>query len=360
MKIAMKLLRTQVVTVKTLIRRQKHGSSQSKFKKKLRCSNIDHSQNTKLGRATTARQEKASKPHRQELSTAMKEDTANAKSTKNNGSNDKEYSEKEYCLRRKRFYNFTENVMAHDFLAYRRLDRMYHRATLDLPPSNDDKSTIGTTSHKYIVLSMSGDVYLTGEVQRLVGVLLALVNGLIDADFADCVFNEEYPHLIPTPPVPPVGIIAADAHYVNMEGKTKRILSPRVSNEYDIGFNQTSTPFKVKDWQDVVYRRVAEEWEVNGRDFATGRLVTERTWTDTVLKPWAVTARRQLEDYRMWKTIRTADRDIDHEKTPFLNGQFHSKIVPSVDSVDPWVPEAFQRVLRCRGGFERQVAHHYS
>jgi hypothetical protein len=40
-----------------------------------------------------------------------------------------------------------------------------------------------------------------------------------DCNFLECELDEEYPHLIPTPPVPLVGVVAADAHYVNMEGK---------------------------------------------------------------------------------------------------------------------------------------------
>ena len=31
---------------------------------------------------------------------------------------------------RKRCHNFTKNVMAHEFLSYRRIDRFYHRGTL--------------------------------------------------------------------------------------------------------------------------------------------------------------------------------------------------------------------------------------
>mmetsp|Transcript_19363 Transcript_19363/g.28025 ORF Transcript_19363/g.28025 Transcript_19363/m.28025 type:complete len:96 (-) Transcript_19363:1313-1600(-) len=37
---------------------------------------------------------------------------------------------KTHVLKRKRFHNFTSTVMAHEFLAYRRLDRFFHRATL--------------------------------------------------------------------------------------------------------------------------------------------------------------------------------------------------------------------------------------
>jgi len=35
-----------------------------------------------------------------------------------------------YVLCRKRYHNFTKNVMAHEFLAYRCIDRFYHKGTM--------------------------------------------------------------------------------------------------------------------------------------------------------------------------------------------------------------------------------------
>jgi hypothetical protein len=116
-------------------------------------------------------------------------------------------------LKRKRFHNFTESVMAHEYLAYRRLDRVYHRACLRFPllESSNDKP--------FIVLSLNGDLFLTGQVLRIVGLFLALANGLIDTDFVDCVFDEAYPHLISTPPALPLGMMAGEAYYMTWEGK---------------------------------------------------------------------------------------------------------------------------------------------
>ena len=38
----------------------------------------------------------------------------------------------EHVLRRKRYHNFTADVMAHEYLAFRRVDRFYHRATTQI------------------------------------------------------------------------------------------------------------------------------------------------------------------------------------------------------------------------------------
>lgn len=126
--------------------------------------------------------------------------------------------EKHGILKRKRFHNFTETVMAHEYLAYRRLDRMYHRATLRFPD-------IDPLDRPFIVLSITGDMFLTGQVLRVVGLFLALANGLLggsgdgdDTDFIDCVFDEDYPHLIPTVPVLPMGMMASEATYMTWEG----------------------------------------------------------------------------------------------------------------------------------------------
>jgi hypothetical protein len=42
---------------------------------------------------------------------------------------DSKVKDKLYTLRRKRYHNFTPHVMAHEFLAFRRMDRFYHAAT---------------------------------------------------------------------------------------------------------------------------------------------------------------------------------------------------------------------------------------
>jgi glutamate synthase domain-containing protein 3 len=70
-----------------------------------------------------------------------------------------EVEQHQYYLKQKRFHNFTSNVMAHQYLAYHRLDRLYHRATLELPSETNDTSAHGS---KFAVISMSGDMFLTG------------------------------------------------------------------------------------------------------------------------------------------------------------------------------------------------------
>jgi len=98
------------------------------------------------------------------------------------------------------------------------LDRLYHHATLELPSETNDTSAHGS---KFAVISMSGDTFLTGQAQRVIGVFLALVNGVINKEFVECVFDEDYSHLVPTPPAPPIGVNSAKVHYMNIEGKSR-------------------------------------------------------------------------------------------------------------------------------------------
>jgi hypothetical protein len=328
----MKLLRTTIVTLNMA---DKVSVMEKGFSLKKR----------KQGKSHRSKKKKTSDPTenagRESHDTAMLNDNNQEQceklaQTSPNASNLFKEGYKHHILKRKRFHNFTEKVMAHEYLAYRRLDRLYHRATLILPSQRHEGMSSVNADSCYIVLSISGDMFLTGQVFRLIGVFIALANALVDPEFVDCVFDEDYPHLIPTIPAPPVGMVAAEAHYVNQEGKSQCILSPRVSDRYNKGWNQTSTLLRVKDWQEIVYDHIAGNWERNGRDVLNGRLRDEQDWTENKLKPWADAARQQLEEYRVWRKIR-----LQHADDSNVDSAPATKSV----NVDPSVPEAFQTVL---------------
>eukprot|EP00980_Cylindrotheca_fusiformis_P015463 scaffold4347_cov117-Cylindrotheca_fusiformis.AAC.7 len=261
-------------------------------------------------------------------------------------SNDLAKNEGKGLLKRKRFHNFTETVMvpvfssAHEYLAYRRMDRFYHRACLRFP-------TIDTSCNKpFFVLSFTGDLFLTGQVLRVLGVFLALGNGLLDTDFVDCVFDESYPHLIPTPPALPMGMMAGEAYYMTWEGKVKAILSPRNTDRYADGFNELKTLRRVKDWQDVIYCEIAKRWLEQGRDEVSGRLLVEKQWTEEILKPWVTVAQKHLQSYRNWKQTKlvtnssgaaaaeATSKDLDTTSLSLSHGK-----------IDSSVPELYKKVL---------------
>jgi tRNA U38,U39,U40 pseudouridine synthase TruA len=225
-------------------------------------------------------------------------------------------------LQRRRFHNFTPRVMAHEFLSFRRLDRFYHRVTLRI----DEK-------RPFVALSLTGDMFLQGQAVRIIGVWLALARGLIDPEIVDCLFDEEYPPLVPTPPVPLVGLYAVEASYMAWEGKSKLILTPRHTDRYPSGWNNERTISAVKDWHSHMHQIVAKAWMEKGVD-ENGRLVAEREWTEQVLEPWAETAKEHLKDYRAWKALQAAD-----------SVSRPTAILPPLDSVEATVPVLFEKVL---------------
>ena len=288
-------------------------------------------------------------------------------------------------LRRRRYHNFTPSCMAHEYLSYRRLDRLYHRATLrftDPPGPADSNPLVSTSSRPFMVLSMTGDLFLHGQAARVIGFVIALVRGVIDYDMVDCVFDESYPHLVPTPPAPIQGLYAIDAFYTSWEGKAKSILSARRCNRYSQGWNSEDTLQRVEEWQQVVRQEIGRRWNrgpPNGDDNAqenslghdkkdkttVSRLALEEEWTRNILLPWATKARKQLEHYRQWKKTQQShgiainSAATSHENTSIMeNGtenkqEQQDKNVPTavgnttldVAAVDSTVPSLYRKVL---------------
>jgi hypothetical protein len=260
-----------------------------------------------------------------------------------------ENGKKQNVLRRKRYHNFTPTVMAHEFLSYRRLDRFYHRGTFRF------ESNVNSSGHPvrpFLALSLSGDLFLNGQASRLVGLLIAIVRGVVDEDFVECVFDEKYPHLVPTPPAPVTGLYAADVHYVNAEGKAKAILTPRKCTNFPKGWHDENTLKRVREWQNVIRERTHQAWLSDGFD-ADGRLIAEKEWAKNVLLPWAEQAQKQVEEYRLWKaslaayTIMSVSGDSEEQTTECIVPGMSSSLslVPFLDSIDPTVPPIYEKVL---------------
>jgi hypothetical protein len=290
------------------------------------------------------------------------DDEGNAKKHRNRG------NKGTHVLRRKRFHNFTPFVMAHEFLAFRRLDRFYHRATLRFEP---DGGTAGAGSARllassgvknsptrpFLVLSLNGDLFLTGQAPRVVGLFLAMAAGVIDDDIVDCVFDEKYPHLVPTPPAPLIAMVSADTFYTKWEGKIKTILTPRKADHFSAGWNDPHTLRRVREWTVFLRERTARAWMRGGiAGDGDERLALVREWTDHVLQPWALRAREQIKDYRQWKAAANgggggeeatapaaADELIVHDQASSI--PVGTATLPRLEMVDPTVPQLFEKVL---------------
>ncbi|KAL9188493.1 hypothetical protein ACHAXT_006871 [Thalassiosira profunda] len=236
-------------------------------------------------------------------------------------------------LRRKRFHNFCPNILAHDYLAFRRVDRIFHRASIRLEESSGLAESGVIQRRPFFVFSLSGDLFLQEQAVRIMGLLIAVFRGLIDDDIIDCVFDEDYTNLIPSPPAPHIGLIAGEAQYMKWEGRMKTILNARRTSLYDKGWNEESVVKAVEDWEKDVLDEVARSWYCKGVA-ADGRLQTETEWLDTMLYPWAKKTRGILEDYRRWKASKAASSSAS--STSFL---------PSPETLDRTTPPVFEKVL---------------
>lgn len=234
-------------------------------------------------------------------------------------------------LRRRRFHNFTPRVMAHEYLSFRRLDRFYHRGTVfhEICNSNEARQT-------FFALGLTGDLFLHGQVCRIVGLFVALMRGVVEEDFVDCIFDEDYPDLVPAPPVPPLGLYMGEASYVKWEGKSKTILSPRPKKNWSKGFNDIKVLRRVQKWEEDLHHLMAGAWIQEGVD-NDGRLTAERLWTERILEPWSIKANEQLLNYRQWKF----EQKVASEASEALSNLSSS----CLHSLDKTVPHIFEAVL---------------
>ncbi|KAL7509272.1 hypothetical protein ACHAXN_006317 [Cyclotella atomus] len=207
-------------------------------------------------------------------------------------------------LRRKRYHNFSPNVLAHDYLAYRRVDRFYHRGTIRPEMDKDTVSVTTINNRPFFVFSLTGDILLHQQVVRVVGLLIAICRGVIDEDIVDCIFDEEFTHLVPAPPAPSLGLLAGECSYITWEGRIKTILSARPSNRFYKGWNDEEIIENVKVWEQSMLNEVAKGWYWNGLS-DDGKLKSETDWVANVLKPWADQTKPLLEEYRRWKSSST-------------------------------------------------------
>ncbi len=117
-------------------------------------------------------------------------------------------------MKRRRYHNFTPKMMAHEYLAYRRLDRVFHRATIrsrEFEKNIPNMDIQSIDSKPFVVLSLKGDLFLNGQAPAILGLFIAITLGFIDDDIVDCIFDEDYTNLVPAPILPSFGQFAAEA-----------------------------------------------------------------------------------------------------------------------------------------------------
>lgn len=190
----------------------------------------------------------------------------------------------------------------------------------------------------FLEFGVLGDIFLTGQVQRMIGLFLAVARGLIDEDILECIFDEEYTHLIPTPPAPAYAMYSDSSQYMTWEGKLRKILSPRVAKRCSSGWCEPQVIEEVAEFRQILEHDISDAWFSQGVD-SNGRLLTEKIWTEEVLEPWASSAKIELERWRKWKA---ASKDLSSLAT---NALLATGLLPPLESIDKSIPNLYAKTL---------------
>ena len=185
---------------------------------------------------------------------AAKEDDSDVEENNDEDMIDEKSANVKRLLRRKRYHNFSPNILAHDYMAYRRVDRFYHRGTIRLDEEDADTTMI----RPFFVFAFKGDIILHQQVVRVMGLLIAICRGKINDAILECIFDEEFTHLIPAPPAPSIGLLAGESSYITWEGRIKTVLTARPTNRFHKGWNDEEIIENVIAWEDSMLRDVAK------------------------------------------------------------------------------------------------------
>ena len=243
-----------------------------------------------------------------------------------------------HVLKRKRFHNFSPQALAHDYLSFRRMDRFWHKATIRYEEDQDDELLRGS-NRPFVLLSLTGDAFLNCQARSVMALLVAICQGVIDEDIIDCIFDEEYPSLVPAPVMPRTGMYHSEAQYMSWEGRLFTVLNARRNGNFDRGWSDDATNTAVEEWRERINRETAKAWYRGGISEENDQLQAEKTWFSNHLIPWAARANEQLKDYRRWKQAQRMASD-----NPSLS--LIDALLPPLDSADSRVPQLFALVLK--------------
>ena len=178
----------------------------------------------------------------------------------------------------------------------------------------------------------------------MIGLFIAIAKGFISEDFLECIFDEEYPSLVPAPFAPLTGSYLGESNYMTWEGKMKFILTPRPTVRYTNGWNTDKIMNQVHAFQKVLQSKIMSAWCSQSSDqdrVATGNRATyaESIWINDYLLPWAKGANEQLQDYKKWKEAKTIAVD------PSQNLTLAAALLPQQESINSSVPQVYEKVL---------------
>lgn len=177
------------------------------------------------------------------------------------------------------WHNFSVDAVPHSPSVARRLYRFYSNETFTARGSN------------YVVLSVSGDAFVSQQVRGMVGLAVAAARGLIgSADISACIDPTRQDDLLPVPLAPVSPCSLAEVGYPAWQARLGGVcMSP--------GTEQRSNP-PLKGWSDETTRTDAASFRRRVLDNAAGWWEGRQQgmhWLHDVLEPGALKLRREVD-----------------------------------------------------------------
>jgi tRNA pseudouridine(38-40) synthase len=122
----------------------------------------------------------------------------------------------------------------------RRIDRIYHK----------DIQTI--CGKDFLVLSISGDLFMRGQVRHIIGLLLAILSFWLPEEYLDSALDKD--NIADIPPVPGFALTLCETRFSYFEGNEHFIvLDPRREKDGD--------KTRINDWSKQVNEHIASKWD---------------------------------------------------------------------------------------------------
>lgn len=147
---------------------------------------------------------------------------------------------------RKRFHNYTTACATpNDTTTMRRVDRIYH------------KDLVMIDGVPWVILSVTGDGLLRGQVRRLLGMMLAVALDFLPQSYLQATLGDA---VLEVPTLPGWGLYLAECRYANWEACYPRRLDPRRDN---------ADCSKIVAWTERLHQHIASQ-EVFGANWIDG------------------------------------------------------------------------------------------
>ena len=126
------------------------------------------------------------------------------------------------AVSRLHLHNFSDKALPTSTLAYRLINRIFQKGNFLLESHS---------KHPFLSLCISGDHFLSGQIARLVTILIAMSRNLIPRELMEPLLDTAFPSLLAIPKFPSFAIFNSSPNYSSYEGKIGKVLRPRPNAE---------------------------------------------------------------------------------------------------------------------------------